>query len=150
VKSVAHCTNLCHMKRIQYYTHHKLCMQLSNRYHYSLAKERVSFSYPTPRKDEQQPSLFTQKICIQIYYLHNMSSSNATMPAFRSLTADKQTLQVFRTCVLESNTAKCQVSDHTLPLHLFEWSRGQEGSESGGIKSIARLRSQNQSTIRVM
>jgi hypothetical protein len=73
-----------------------------------------------------------------------------TIPSFRSLTADRYYLEAFRSCLPSFDAAKHNASNNALPLHLFEWAKGQKASESAGLKTIAELAKGNQSTIRVM
>lgn len=78
------------------------------------------------------------------------------MAAFRSLTADRQPLEDFKSGASKlrsptSKDAKSGDSSSTLPLHLFEWSQSsQDGVEIENIDCVSKLEARDPATVRVM
>jgi hypothetical protein len=84
------------------------------------------------------------------------------MAAFRSLTADRQPLEVFKSAASRNCGDKPvdrndkivgndKIDDTTLPLHLFEWSQSsQDGVETSNVRSVSELVARSVPTVRVL
>jgi len=76
------------------------------------------------------------------------------MAAFRSLTADREPLELFKLEALRGrplNPTPAQANSTDLPLHLFEWSQSsQDGVEISDVKSVNHLEARDPVTVRVM
>lgn len=73
------------------------------------------------------------------------------MVACQDLLSSRRPLEDFRAAIPRTGLEKKDKGDSQLPLHLFEWSDGdQQGRETQGLRSIETLQRQNTAAARVM